>query len=319
MVSYYYQIPVGDIMKKIKLRFPIGLRTAKTAVAVVLSMLVVDFFGTSSSKLIFAMLGALAAVQPTFTESLESCLTQIVGVFLGALAGGLLVITGLPPIIAAGIGIIFVISLYNGFRIRYSAGLACIIVVSICLDAEIKPFTYAFTRIWDTAIGLAIGMAINAFVFPYDNSRRIRSLIVSLDQDVLRFLEEIFDGDEVLPDPDSLSKKLRDTEEQLAIFSNQKLLLHLRRQKEDLERYRICETKARELTARLEILSLAGKPGRLNDENRSRLKHAGAQIRDNRPLKNPQERDIVTNYHVRQILQLRQEILDILENKEKVQ
>lgn len=319
MVSYYYQIPVGDIMKKIKLRFPIGLRTAKTAVAVVLSMLVVDFFGTSSSKLIFAMLGALAAVQPTFTESLESCLTQIVGVFLGALAGGLLIITGLPPIIAAGIGIIFVISLYNGFRIRYSAGLACIIVVSICLDAEIKPFTYAFTRIWDTAIGLAIGVAINAFVFPYDNSRRIRSLIVSLDQDVLRFLEEIFDGDEVLPDPNSLSKKLRDTEEQLAIFSNQKLLLHLRRQKEDLERYRICEEKARELTARLEILSLAGKPGRLNDENRSRLKHAGAQIRDNRPLKNPQERDIVTNYHVRQILQLRQEILDILENKEKVQ
>lgn len=319
MVSYYYQIPVGDIMKKIKLRFPIGLRTAKTAVAVVLSMLVVDFFGTSSSKLIFAMLGALAAVQPTFTESLESCLTQIVGVFLGALAGGLLIITGLPPIIAAGIGIIFVISLYNGFRIRYSAGLACIIVVSICLDAEIKPFTYAFTRIWDTAIGLAIGMAINAFVFPYDNSRRIRSLIVSLDQDVLRFLEEVFDGDEVLPDPDSLSKKLRDIEEQLAIFSNQKLLLHLRRQKEDLERYRVCEEKARELTARLEILSLAGKPGRLNDENRNRLKHAGAKIRDTRPLKNPQERDIVTNYHVRQILQLRQEILDILENKEKVQ
>ena len=161
MVSYYYQIPVGDIMKKIKLRSPIGLRTVKTALAVVISMLVVDFFGTTSSKLIFAMLGALAAVQPTFNESLESCLTQIIGVFLGALAGGLLVITGLPPIIAAGIGIIFVISLYNGFKIRYSAGLACIIVVSICIDGETKPFTYAMTRIWDTAIGLAIGTYLN--------------------------------------------------------------------------------------------------------------------------------------------------------------
>lgn len=318
MISYYYQIPVGDIMKKIKLRFPIGLRTVKTALAVVISMLVVDFFGTTSSKLIFAMLGALAAVQPTFNESLESCLTQIIGVFLGALAGGLLVITGLPPIIAAGIGIIFVISLYNGFKIRYSAGLACIIVVSICIDGETKPFTYAMTRIWDTAIGLAIGMAINTLIFPYDNSRRIRGLIASLNKDVLHFLEEIFDGDAVLPNPVSLSKKLWDIEEQLAIFSNQKLLLHLRRQKEDLERYRICEEKARELTARLQILSLAGKPGRLNDENRNRLKHAGAEIRDTRPLKNPQERDTVTNYHVRQILQLRQEILDILENKEKV-
>jgi len=318
MVSYSHQIPVGDIMKKIKLRSPIGLRTVKTALAVVISMLVVDSFGTTSSKLIFAMLGALAAVQPTFNESLESCLTQIIGVFLGALAGGLLVITGLPPIIAAGIGIIFVISLYNGFKIRYSAGLACIIVVSICIDGETKPFTYAMTRIWDTAIGLAIGMAINVFVFPYDNSRRIRSLIRSLDEDVLHFLEEVFDGDDILPDPVSLSRKLRDIEDQLAIFSNQKLLLHLRRQKEDLENYRLCEEKARELTARLQILSVVGRPGRLNDENRLRLKNAGADIRDKRPLKNPQERDTVTNYHVRQILQLRQEILQILEKKEKV-
>lgn len=305
-------------MKKIKLRSPIGLRTVKTALAVVISMLVVDFFGTTSSKLIFAMLGALAAVQPTFNESLGSCLTQIIGVFLGALAGGLLVITGLPPIIAAGIGIIFVICLYNGFKIRYSAGLACIIVVSICIDGETKPFTYAMTRIWDTAIGLAIGMAINVFVFPYDNSRRIRSLIRSLDEDVLHFLEEVFDGDDILPDPVSLSRKLRDIEDQLDIFSNQKLLLHLRRQKEDLENYRLCEEKARELTARLQILSVVGRPGRLNDENRLRLKNAGADIRDKRPLKNPQERDTVTNYHVRQILRLREEILQILEKKEKV-
>lgn len=303
---------------KRKFRIPIGLRTVKTALAVVLSMLVVDFFGTSSSKLIFAMLGALAAVQPTFTESLESCLTQIVGVFLGAVAGALLTVMNLPPLVAAGIGIVLVLSLYNGFKIRFSAGLACIIVVSICIDAEIEPFTYALTRIWDTAIGLTIGMLINTLVFPYDNSRRIQGLMESLNKDVLRFLEDVFDGDSILPDPDALSRKLRDIESQLEIFSNQRLLLHLRRQKEDLERYRICETRARELTAHLEILSLAGKPGRLNDENRSRLKNAGADIRDNRPLKNPQERDIVTNYHVRQILQLRQEILDILEKKEPV-
>jgi len=305
-------------MKKIKLRSPIGLRTAKTAVAVFLSMVLVDRLGTSSSKLIFAMLGALNAMQPTFNESLESCLTQIVGVFLGAVAGWLLMLTGLPPIVASCIGIIFVLILYNGLKIRYSAGLACIIVVSMCLDGETRPFTYALTRIWDTAIGLAVGMAVNTLIFPYDNSRRIRGLIRSLDEDVLRFLEEVFDGDEVLPDPESLRRKLRDIEDQLAIFSNQKLLLHLRRQKIDLDRYHLCEEKARELTARLQILSLAGKPGRLNGENRQKLKHCGAQIRDERSLKAPTERDAVTNYHVRQILRLREEILEILENKDKI-
>ena len=304
-------------MKKIKLRSPIGLRTVKTAVAVLLSMVLADRLGASSSKLIFAMLGALNAMQPTFNESLGSCLTQIVGVILGAIAGWLLALTGLDPILASCIGIIFVISLYNGFRIRYSPGLACIIVVSICLDGEMEPFTYAVTRIWDTAIGLAVGMAINTLIFPYDNSRRIRGLIRSLDQDVLRFLEEVFDGDEVLPDPESLRRKLLDIEAQLEIFSNQKLLLHLRRQKADLERYNLCGEKARELTARLQILSLAGKPGRLNAENRQKLEHCGADIRDLRPLKAPQERDTVTNYHIRQILRLREEILEILEEKKE--
>ena len=61
----------------------IGLRTAKTAVAVILSMFIVDLYGATSSKLIFATLGAMAAVQPTFKASLESCLTQIVGVLFG--------------------------------------------------------------------------------------------------------------------------------------------------------------------------------------------------------------------------------------------
>ena len=74
-------------MRKKRTRLPIGLRTIKTAVAVIIAMVIVDFFGTTPSKLIFAMLGAMAAVQPTFQESVESCLTQIVGVLFGALCG----------------------------------------------------------------------------------------------------------------------------------------------------------------------------------------------------------------------------------------
>lgn len=304
-------------MKK-KIKFPIGLRTVKTAVAVLLSMVVVNIFGTTSSKLFFAVLGALAAVQPTFSESLESCINQIIGVFVGAVAGGLLVVLQVPPMLAASVGIVLVIIVCNGFHISSSAGLACIIVVCMCLDGETKPITYAFTRIWDTAIGLAIGMIINTLVFPYDNSRRIRSLVESLNRDVIAFLEHVFDGDEVLPDSQELSGKVQDLEQQLRIFRNQKLVLKLRRQRKDLENYQLCEEKSRELLARLQIFSLAGRPGRLNEENRLRLKNAGADIRDKRVLKNPQERDIVTNYHIRQILQLRQEILEILENKEKV-
>ena len=67
----------------------------------------------------------------------------------------------------------------------------------------------------------------------------------------------------------------------------------------------------------MEVLSRMGHPGRLNDENRQRLKACGANIQDRRPLKNPQERDMVTNYHVRQILHLRVDILDALKLLDK--
>ena len=95
------------------LKIHIGLRTVKTAVAVIIAMYLVDHLGTTPSKLIFAMLGAMAAVQPTFRESLESCLTQIVGVLFGAVSGVALMSAQLPHLVAAGIGIVMVITLYN--------------------------------------------------------------------------------------------------------------------------------------------------------------------------------------------------------------
>ncbi len=297
-------------------KVPIGLRTLKTAAAVILAMILVDAYGATPSKLIFAMLGAMAAMQPTFVESLESCLTQITGVLLGAVAGLVLRTLSIPPVIEAGIGIVGVITLYNALHIRFSPSLACIIVVTLCTTPDITPVNYALTRIWDTAIGLGVGMLVNTLVFPYDNSRQIRALAESLDQEVIRFLEEMFDGDDVLPDANAMSRKIDDMGRQLRTLSNQRLVFRMRRREQDLQQLKLCQGMGRELLARMEILSRMGRPGRLNEENRRRLKACGAQIRDNRPLKNPQERDMVTNYHVRQILSLRLDLLETLKNGE---
>lgn len=303
-------------MKKIPIENPVGPRTFKTALSVVLAMLIVDGLGASSSKLIFAMLGAMAAVQPTFKESLESCLTQIVGVLFGATVGVLLRILALPYLAAAGIGIILVIVLYNTFHLRFSPGLPCFIVVMLCTSEDIRPWAYAFGRVWDTAIGMGVGLIINMLVFPYDNSRQIRDIVKGLELDVIRFLEELFDGDEVLPDAGNIAKKSETLRKQLGQFSNQTLLLRLRRSKEELTVFQTCEAKAQALVAQLEVLQHVGTPGRLNDVNRSALERCGANITDRRTLTEPTELDTVTNYHVGQILQLRQEILSVLDKKE---
>lgn len=299
-------------MNKNHFRVHIGLRTIKTAAAVILSMLIVEALGTTDSRLIFAMLGAMAAVQPTFKESLESCLAQIIGVVFGALAGVLLLAINLPPLVAIGLGIVLLITLYNMIGVRYSPSLPCLILVMLCTIPDIQPITYALGRIWDTAIGLAVGMLINMLIFPYDNRRQICTTVEMLDKEVIAFLEDMFDGDDVIPDTNEMTHTINSMKQQLCIFSNQRFLLNMRRQRRDLDAFRVCEGKARELLARLEILSSAGHPGRLNTENRRRLRAAGAHIRDERPLDSVMERDVVTNYHVKQILTLRRELLEAL-------
>ncbi len=303
--------------KKKKIRMPIGLRTAKTVAAVLISMVIVDAYGASSAKLIFAMLGAMAAVQPTFKESLTSCFSQIVGVLFGAAVGVTLLSLGLPQLATIGIGIALVITLYNWLRIKYPPSLPCLILVMLCTIVDIHPLVYALGRIWDTAIGLGVGMAINMLIFPYDNSRQIRAAVESLDRDVLTFLEELLDGDDVVPDAKGLNRDIATMAAQLKTFSNQKLVMRLAMQKKQLETFRICEEKAREMLAWMEVLSHMGKPGRLNRENRERLAQAGANIRDQRPLEEETEQDVVTNYHVSRILALRSEMLEALGNTGK--
>jgi len=303
-------------MKKPLPPIHIGLRTIKTTAAIVISMIIVDQLGTSASKLIFAMLGAMAAVQPTFKESVDSCLAQIVGVLFGAGASIVLLMLPVPPLVATGIGMILVITLYNALRIRYSPSLPCFIVVMMCTTPDIAPLAYASERIWDTTIGLSTGMLINTLVFPYDNSRQIRATIRSLDKELIVFLEDMFDGDDILPDADEMSRKVDAMYRQMRVFSNQKLLLQLRRQQEKQALFHRCERNVRELLARLEVLSQMGHPGRLSDENRHALEAAGAVIRDQRPLDSVMERDVVTNYHIRQVLRLRRELLEALKKTE---
>lgn len=302
-------------MLRKNLRFHIGLRTIKTAVAVILAMMIVDAYGATTSKLIFAMLGAMAAVQPTFQESVESCLTQVIGVLFGAVTGLLLLMLPIPSLVMAGIGIVLVITLYNTLRIRFSPSLPCLIVVILCTTPNIQPIAYALGRIWDSTIGLAVGMVINMLVFPYDNSRRIRDTAESLDREVVVFLSELFDGDDILPSAKEMSVKVEDMDRQLKIFSKQRLFMNRRKQEKDLRNFRLCEKKARELVARMEILQQMDRPGRLDADNYNRLKACGGVVAQIDEPFSLDEKDIVTNYHVRQILSIRQELLDALEKK----
>lgn len=300
-------------MNRFFIKMHIGLRTLKTAAAVIIAMLIVEALGATTSKLIFAMVGAMAALQPTFKESVESSLSQIIGVIFGAIVGVALLLFKLPSLVITAIGIILVITLYNALHIRFSPSLPCFIVVMLATTPDIAPISYAAGRVWDTAIGLTVGMLVNMFVFPYDNSRRIRETTESLDKELIAFIEDMFDGDENVPNSQKMQSTIDSLSQQLKIFSNQKLLMRLRKQKEELTKYNTYQQKARVLVAQMEVLSSIGIPGRLNQENKQQLAACGANITDKRTIDYVTEIDIITNYHVGQILTLRTELLKVLD------
>ena len=290
----------------------IGRRTIKTVAAVVIAMLAAEYFGTTSSRLIFAMMGAMEAVRPTFKESVEAVLSQFIGIVVGALAAVLLHTLPIPYVVSAGIGILIVIVFYNMLKLPYSPSLACFIVVMVCTTSDVHPLLYALGRIWDSAIGLAVGMLINVLVFPYDNSKKFRQAVQNLDAELILFLEDIFDGDNSLPDADIMEKKLADIAYQLSIFANQVLPFHKARQKEKLKLFRMCEGRARRLVSHLEVLCAMEVPGQLNDENLAELRMGGANIVEQPDLTEWTDKDTITNYHVAQILALRKELLSII-------
>lgn len=293
-------------------RIKIGLRTLKTATAVLISMLIINYYGLSTSKIVFAMLGAMAAMEHTFKESVEACLTQFVGVIFGAIAGIILMAFPLPYLLDAGIGIVVVITLYNVFSIKYSPTLPCLIVVTMCTTPDIMPLDYALGRLWATGIGLLVGMLINTLIFPYDNSNKIRATVEYLDKELIAFLEDMFDDNQHLPGIEKMVTTIDEMAVQLKIFSQQSVLLRKNNKKRQLATFQDCAGKERQLLARMEVLCRAEKPGRLNTENRAKLKALGANIKDERVLDRPTEIDIVTNYHVKQILKLREELMEEL-------
>ena len=296
-------------------RIHIGRRTLKSAIAVILALMAVSMIGTTSatSRMVFAMLGAMSAMENTFKQSLEACMAQFVGMILGAIVAAGLSFVPIHSMLTVGIGVVVIIVIYNVLGIYYSPNLPCLVVVMGCMNTDVYPFEYALGRLWDTAIGLGIGMVINVLVLPYDNSLKIRQAIEYLEEEVIDFLEDMFDGDKEYPDTEKLRCTIDNMASQLGIYSKQWLPFHVKSNKQKLNIFLQCESKSRELLAQMEVLHQMENPGRLDPDVKQRLENSGATIRDRRKIVRYEEEDIITNYHVSKILDLRDELIVLIE------
>ena len=152
------------IKNKIDYKYRIGMRTLKTALAVVIGLYISYLLDLDSA--IFVSIAAVSTMKPSMSESLEDfkkrLFTCVFGVMVGYFFSKISVVEYLEPLIA-GLGILLTIYILVVVKMKDMTQLSCIVfVTSFCSNSD--KFYYATNRIIGTVIGIIVGVLVNYFI-----------------------------------------------------------------------------------------------------------------------------------------------------------
>ena len=288
---------------KTKTKFHLfGLRVLKTALAVTLSVMLVRQFVTDSLSVFYAAFGALIAMDTTCSKSLMQGLTQLVGVLAGTVFGyvSVLLFPGATPAWLAGLGVLLLIVLCISMKLPFTASLSCIIFLSACLTPTDDILRDSLFRLRDTSVGVGIALVVNAAIRPYNNKKRILSLLTQLRELLPKELEKIV-VQEQFPDLQPCVELLRRLDRELTLYHSQRFF-HRKNDEEAPLRgcYRLAERMLQELEAICGMDSL----GDLAMENAAVMQELGMELPEaGIPARKCTRHDtIVMNYHLEKLL-----------------
>lgn len=178
-------------MKNIK-KLPLpGMRNIKTAVSVLLCLVVYvlfpllaeitnEFDGRFFELLtfivnrqdpMFACIAAVVVMQSTVADSVSSGKSRIYGTALGAAAGLLFLLINLSVpvrllnILLIAIGVVFLIYVCNLLKLQNAVSISVITFLVILISIGQKsPILYAVNRLLDTGIGIVISIFVNRYL-----------------------------------------------------------------------------------------------------------------------------------------------------------
>ncbi|ENZ00402.1 FUSC family protein [Clostridium thermobutyricum] len=156
-----------------KLNFhKIGLRNIKTALSVVICMVIFSAIGDENP--FYACIAAVICMKDTVSSSFTMGKNRLIGTIIGALFGTLFIyilihitfLTHYIPFIS-GIGIVIVIYTCNLFNKPGSVTIACIVFLVIMVNySGPQSYAYALNRSMDTAIGIIVAILVNKYFNP---------------------------------------------------------------------------------------------------------------------------------------------------------
>ncbi|MBQ3355968.1 MAG: FUSC family protein [Oscillospiraceae bacterium] len=289
-------------MKTKQLQPPVGLRMFKTALAVTLSIFIVRLFAAESLTVFYAAFGAAIAMDTTFTKSLMQGLTQLVGVFLGTLFGyvSVLLFPTLTPAWIAGLGILLLLFLSRALKLSFTASLSCIVFLSACLTPTDNVLRDSLYRLRDTSIGVGVALVINALVRPYNNKKRILSLLTELRSLTPPALQQII-VKECIPDLSGFLPLLRRLDREMELYHSQRFF---HRKHDDEALLAGCKQLVERMVEELEAICGMDTPGNLAKGNAALMRALGLELPEGgiTGRKCTRHDTIVLNYHLEKLL-----------------
>lgn len=150
----------------------IGLRNIKTALAVVICMLIFKFIGGENP--FYACIAAVICMKDTVSSSFTMGKNRLIGTVIGAIFGTIFIyiLINLPPLdtyipFVTGVGIVLVIYTCNIFSKPGAVTIACIVFLVIMVNySGPQSYAYALNRSIDTAVGIIVAILVNKYVNP---------------------------------------------------------------------------------------------------------------------------------------------------------
>lgn len=196
-----------------------GMRNIKTAIAVVICVLVAKIFKLEYS--FYAAIAAVITMENTVSNSFRAGKNRMLGTLVGATIGFLCALIMPGNALLCGIGVVMVIFLCNKLKWSKSVSIACIVFMAIMVNLNGKnPLLYSSNRILDTFIGIIVAMVVNYFICPPNYVKEIKDKSNSLEKQ----LQEIINhGCRVvsLEKIKSLNKCIGDLKKQIDLHENE--------------------------------------------------------------------------------------------------
>jgi uncharacterized membrane protein YccC len=162
-------------------------RAAKVALAAAIATIIAQVLHLQNPW--FATLAAIVAMEVTIRASLKSARNALLGAGVGALAGLAMAVVAKEQWWAVAVLVLAAFVVFGLLRMEAAgrqAALVASVIVLVPERVDMSTGQFAWIRFAETAIGIGVALAVNAFVLPPRANRRVRRELAGLFDEMTR-------------------------------------------------------------------------------------------------------------------------------------